>query len=319
MPSPPRILLNKSVILVTARVEEGLPFVPTVFLNLIFWSVIARAQSLYSTTICHLIIMGNHVHFIMVVDNPESIVRFMERFKTETAHAINRLLGRKKRTVWCDDYDAVPMLTIEDAVTKIAYLYTNPQNAGLVKSIEEYPGVNSWKMFESNELNVECSWIRRTFISKLKTFSVSLSHQKDIANELVSKATKKHSFTLSPNAWMGCFGIKKSETEIYNARIRASVREQEASLLKTKKSFIGQAALTLQPLNKSYSSKKFSPRMYCICHDIPLRIGFIYWIKGLLSKARGVYQRWKQGDFSIPYPPELFPPRFPRIANAIVY
>src|SRR5215216_5194464 len=93
MPSPPRILLNKTAVFITARVEEGLPFVPTAYLNEIVWSILARAQTLYPVKICHLFLMANHLHFILAVDNPEDIVRFMERFKTETAHMVNRLRG----------------------------------------------------------------------------------------------------------------------------------------------------------------------------------------------------------------------------------
>ena len=45
---------------------------------------------------------------------------FMERFKCETAHAVNRLLGRRQVTVWCKGYDSPVILTLDDLVEKLA-------------------------------------------------------------------------------------------------------------------------------------------------------------------------------------------------------
>lgn len=157
---PPRTLFPKTLVLVTTRVEEGLPFIGTPELNAILMGILARAQYLYPIKICAFIFMGNHLHMLILVGNPEDVPAFMRRIKTETAHFINRRLGRRRRTVWCAGYDAVPILTLESAIEKFVYLYTNPQSANLVEEIEEFPGASSWDMFIRRE---EFIWYRSTF------------------------------------------------------------------------------------------------------------------------------------------------------------
>ena len=113
MPSPPRILLPKSLVLLTTRIENGLPLVCTRYMEFIIWSVFARAQYLYPIRVCAFVVMGNHLHLLVVVENPDAVAAFMDRIKTELGHAVNLLLGRRQRTVWCvwcDDYDCQPIL-----------------------------------------------------------------------------------------------------------------------------------------------------------------------------------------------------------------
>ena len=65
----------------------------------IVMAALLRAQKHHPVVISHFLVSGTHIHMIVRVDNPEDIPGFMERFKTESAHYINRSLGRKKRTI----------------------------------------------------------------------------------------------------------------------------------------------------------------------------------------------------------------------------
>jgi hypothetical protein len=42
------------------------------------------------------------VHLLLVVKNPDDVGGFIRYFKTESAHMIKRVLGRAKRTIWCE-------------------------------------------------------------------------------------------------------------------------------------------------------------------------------------------------------------------------
>jgi hypothetical protein len=42
----------------------------------------------------------------LVVINPDHVEAFFRHFKTESAHMINGLLGRNKRTLWCGGYES---------------------------------------------------------------------------------------------------------------------------------------------------------------------------------------------------------------------
>src|SRR5688572_22422109 len=126
MPAPPKVILPKRLIFVSTRMETGLPLVCTSYMEAIIWGIIARAQVLYPVKVCAVVVMCNHIHILIAVEDPSDVVGFMDRVKTETSHAINRLLGRRQRTVWCDGYDSSTVLTVNDAIEKFIYLYTNP-------------------------------------------------------------------------------------------------------------------------------------------------------------------------------------------------
>jgi hypothetical protein len=315
MASPPRILPKKHAVFVTSRTEEGLPFVATEYMKLIIMSVLARAQHLYPVLVCAYCWMGNHLHMVLVVEDPELIAAFMDRIKTELGHAVNRLLGRRNRTVWSDDYDSPPILTIEDVLEKIVYTLTNPQAANLIDTIDEYPGVHSWNMFTQEDLSISVPWIQRPMIEKLSRPAVTSSEDAALTEHLTRQAECSHTFTLTPFAWLECFNVPTSQRERMRARIIALVREREATLRKKRTSpCLGASKLRRQSIAQSYTPTKFSKRMWCICRDKERRRLFINRIKLLVYKARTVYKNWKRGDFSVPYPLELFAPRMPHVS-----
>ena len=179
--------------------------------------------------------------------------------------------------------------------------------------------VSSWKMFQSGNLTYTVPWIHRTAIRPIQDFNSVEEGQEHYQNVLTS-ASSTNTFTLNPNGWMKLFGItEQKDIDDVNRRIVARVREVEEELSKTRgregKTVLGAQKLKTQPINLHYTPKKFSPRMWCIRSDIAFRKTFIEFIKALISEAKEVTSRWRMGDFSLPFPLGLFPPRLPRLAN----
>ena len=108
-----KLFVHRTVVEVCFRTEEGLPLPATPYIKVIIESVLARAQSLYPVIICHCLVMANHVHMLVVVDDPACVPAFVGYLKGETAHVVNHLRGRKKRTVWCDGFDSPIILDVE--------------------------------------------------------------------------------------------------------------------------------------------------------------------------------------------------------------
>ena len=106
MPRNNKVFINRTVVSITTRIQEGLPFVATPFMCLLLQSYLAGAQERYPVKIVAFMVMGNHLHMLLVVENPEDVSHFMEYFKRETAIARNRLLGRRQRTVWASGCDS---------------------------------------------------------------------------------------------------------------------------------------------------------------------------------------------------------------------
>jgi hypothetical protein len=48
-----------------------------------------------------------------------------------------------------------------------------------------------------------------------------------------------------------------------------------------------------------------------------LRIRFIQFLKSLFAEARSIRERWKVGDYSLPYPLGLYPPSMPKLAEPL--
>jgi hypothetical protein len=266
------------------------------------------------------VVMGNHVHIIALVEDPTLVESFMERFKCETSHAINRLLARRQVTVWCEGYDSPVILTLNDLVEKLAYVYANPARAHRAASIGTYKGVSSWSMFASGEASREVKRIRRTFLSPVATGRVSASGRRQEASAVENQATETLTFTLSPSAWTTAFPSQATPEQL-NARLLERVQEIEHEMALIRKqqriSLPSDSELASQPIDTPYAPTTFGRRMWCICKDIPLRVAFISFIKKLRSKATKVRLRWLQGDRRKPFPTGLFPPSQPVLANLL--
>ncbi|MCO6429922.1 MAG: transposase, partial [Deltaproteobacteria bacterium] len=317
MPRPRKLFPHRSVVYITTAMEEGLPMPANPLILLIISGYLARAQSLYPVTICHAYVSSNHLHLIAVVENPYDICNFMKWFKTESAHAINKLLGRRKRTVWCEGYDSPVVLTRKSVINKIVYIYSNPSTDGLEESIDNYPGLSSWQAFvKGKDVESYHPWVRRFMVPEVT--GLSLTKISEIAQTLKKSIKAKHLLKITPNAWMECFGVTNEKRKLaINKRIIAMVRENENQMRKERglsgAKVIGRQKLISRHMDMSYRPNRSGKRMHCISSDIPLRVKFLTEKKAVVAEGRKVSERWKVGDFSVPYPPGLFPPSMPTL------
>lgn len=307
-----------SVLFITFSLEEGLLLLCNPLCEEMLKSCLASAQAMYPVSICHYLISGNHVHLIIVVNNPDDVSGFIRYFKTESAHALNGILGREKRTVWCEGYDSPIVLTPVRTLIAIAYLYSNPAKDDLEDSIELYPGLSSWNAFRSGICTFDWKRIRRPAYQALK----SGEDMTRAAQRMYANIKKTCPFTLTPNAWMGAFGITDQEQqEKLNGTIVNHIRHvEERSRLKRAKAgkrVLGRSKLQTQRFNLTYRSKRDGKRMWCLGEVKADRVRFITFLKDLFTKARRVTANWKLGDFSERFPLGLYPPSFPKLAEPI--
>jgi hypothetical protein len=248
----------------------------------------------------------------------------MRHFKTESAHMINSLLGRKKRTLWCEGYDSPTVLTFAKAMMVIAYIYSNPAKDNLVHSIDEYPGFSSWQMFKSGECLKVWKRLRRPQFQALTKDSHNLRGYTREANRLLADSSELQTFKLEPNAWLEAFGvITPAEQQGINARVIERVRtlERRATRVREreKKTIIGRERLITQRFDLTYRPSRKGKRMWCLAERRAIRMAYIRMFKKLKQEARRVLALWRQGDMTERYPPGLYPPSFPKLANALVF
>jgi len=312
-----------SVLFVTFAVEEGLLLLSNPLCLVIIRSCLAAAQKLYPVRICHLLVEATHVHLIVVVRDPDDIPGFLGHFKTESAHALNSLLGRKKRTVWCDGYDSPTVLTMSKTIAVIGYIYSNPAKDNLVGSVDEYPGFSTWKMFRKGQLTKFWKRIRRPQYRALTPDSHNLGGYTREAERLLRDSREIEPFTLEPNAWLEAFGITApAEQERVNARIIKLIRYLEVRAERKRqrqhKRVIGREKLIRQELDVTYRPDRKGRRTWCLSDERSLRIEYIRSFKKLKQEARRVLALWRKGDTSAKYPPGLYPPSMPKLANVLI-
>lgn len=280
-------------------------------------AALVRAYKHHPLEINHFIVNGTHIHMIVRIENPEDLPKFMERFKTESAHYLNRILGRRKRTVWCERYDSPAILTKERTIDYITYLYTNPVKDGLIESINHYPGLSSWDNYKANTVNIKCNYITRDSLFEMPQEKGFLFFQK-MKNLLSKDNPARGNFVINPNGWMKAFGVKElSEVNKINKTIQKRIKEIQLKLWEDKKSFMGRAKLENQGINLDYRSNRSGRKMWCLSDNRQIRINYINYVKNLCEEANEIYQKILGGDFSEKYPAGLFPPRLPLLHNLI--
>ena len=188
MPAPRKFFRKDDVLFVTCALEQGLLLLANPLARLILTGCLSRAKAMYPVRVSHFLVNGNHIHMLLVVINPSDTSNFLGYFKAEAAHRFNLLMGWTKRTIWCEGYDSPVVLSPLRALLALAYLYANPAKDNLVNSIDEFPGLSSWKMYKKRENKRIYSYPRRTRFRELPQDSHSpLGYDREAAR--LSNAT----------------------------------------------------------------------------------------------------------------------------------
>lgn len=287
----PKVIISGCVYEACFRAEEGLPLPPNRLIRRIVRSIMARGQHFYPITICHFVVMSNHIHFLYVVQDPESVPRFFLYVKRELAHSINRLLGRRRRTVWTEDYGPTIILDAAAVMNRIAYFLTNPQKAHLVERIEEFPGLSSWEALLEGEKVYRAKRINRDSLPQLPKKRLSLTRIQSLADSLSTGDPVEYELKITPNAWMQCFNeTKDKDPGVVNSGIARQIRDLERSYAAVRSSPVtGAKALVMQRIDTPHSPLKFDRCMPCISTFKELRVAFSRWLHENIASGIGIF------------------------------
>ena len=261
-----------------------------------------------------------HFHILFICEDPEVVQRFFGYIKGEIAYAINKLIG-KRGPVWQNRTDTPMVIGIDKVVDLIVYLYSNPQSAGLVDRIEDYPGVSSWNAFVEGNHTKKVAWIKTAMLEKINRSSFEARDKDKLLDTIKKKDLQYHELKIDPMAWLKFYDEdgECEEREIVRDIIR-ELREKEKEIRKERTGEpIGAKALQNKSMHKWSRPKSFGRRVMVICSDPEYRREFISLYKSFVNECKEIYQKWKNGDFSVFFPPGAFPPPVPRLASAIDY
>ena len=284
MPRLRKYIENGSVMFVTSRTEEGMPFDPFTAPELpkAFLAIMARAQFLYPVHIIAFILMGNHFHLMLVAQNPEDVPKFVGYLKQELAYLVNRLNRRRKKTVWCEGYDSPLLLTLEDAAKYLNYIFQQPLEPGISMSLDSFPGTSSWNMFQEGATSLECERVYRVKKNK---------------NDEATKESLQLVVGLKP--LLDSLDSSVNE-QVFREKVIKKAKEDEAISAPLK-------VVSIKNLD-SYVPQKFGRRTVCICSDKEMRKLFLSAYKRLCEAAAEALKNWRTGSSKPLWPPGMFPP-----------
>jgi REP element-mobilizing transposase RayT len=89
-------------------------------------------------------VMPTHVHVVVEQFEGHSLSDVIQRWKSVSAHAVNKAEGRKGR-LWQPEYFDRFMRTAEQFAWTVAYVENNPVAAGMVERPEDWRFSSSWR------------------------------------------------------------------------------------------------------------------------------------------------------------------------------
>lgn len=308
-----KCFVHGEVRFVTTRILEGLPLVPHAYMTHVLKSILARALEHYPVVLGDLMVMGNHIHLLVQIINPLDMDLFMRYFKTESARAINVFLGKENGPVWCEGYDAPVVLDMDAYRKRLVYLYTNPQQASLVDTIEEYPNFSTWNIFcRSGYEKQKTSRFFRASIPQVKSKKVSSTMIEFVTKKLLRNSCGENKLPFSPKKIFIHFADSGDSWKDFQKSIIEEVRIKEKELCKARskeqKSVLGRYRIFLQSIFTKHTPKKFAKRMLCLGSSRKTRKYYINIYKSLCEEYREIALEWKRGIFTRNFPPGFFPP-----------
>ena len=291
-----KIYPRDTVLFISSSVQEGLPFIPCILINAIMEGIIARAQSLYGQELIAYCFMANHLHLMIRVTSPKQAYQFVGFVKSESAKAINQLLGRGSHTVWQEGFDSPIILTSDKVIEKIVYIYLNPVKARLVNTIDEYPGLSSWKALTTGKLTRSVKWIRRATIKKLAKVAMTYSEQLEVLTKLRKANDTRHDLTITPYKFIESFkDMCHFKSEVIEREIVRRVRTGEDEYKKLNPDVMGVRKITRQAINAPYDSKRAGQHTIFLSSDIDLRVTALTWHKYKSKKAKAAWETLQYG------------------------
>jgi hypothetical protein len=323
MPRDPRVIFENSLYEIVPRAVEGLPLPPTEVTNQLLTGILGRTQRDSKVILCNFVEMNNHAHQHCIPVKAEQHTKFYMEYQKKVTDTVRRLTKRRRLNLWEGRPSVIKIAGLEDAVKRLVYIFLNPAKAGLVRTIDEYPGLTTWNAFKTCEASVEAEVRLNAYwtpVSRLESLPagnrLSPAQDKAMAARLRESGDAiEYELVIKPLAWLHVYGITDpSKIEAIRQRIINEVYAGEAKLAKERleqgRAVIGAQRLQHQEYLRPHTPKKRERNIFLICGDHALRPKIIRGFKDIFAQCRKCYQALKAG-LPHEWPPGTFIPWVP--------
>ena len=323
MSRSPRVVFGNTLYEIVPRAREGLPLPPNEVTNQLLTGILARTQRDEKVTLCNFVEMNNHVHQHCIPNAPEKHTKFYMEYQKKVTDTVRRLTKRSRLNLWEKRPSVIQLAELEDAVQRLVYIFLNPAKASLEKSIDDYPGLTTWKAFTTCEASVDAEvrvkayWTPVSCLESLPAGNrISPACEKAMAARLrESEDTVQYELVIKPLAWLKIYGVTNpSRIEKIRQRIISEVYAGEAKLAKERlergHAVIGAQRLRHQEYLKLHTPKKKARNIFLICGNHSLRPTLIKVFQDIFAACRKCYLALKAG-LPHEWPPGTFIPWVP--------
>jgi hypothetical protein len=308
---------------IVPRARETLPLPPTETTNQLLAGILARTQRDEKVTLCNFVEMNSHTHQHVIPDNPNQHVKFYMEYQKKVTDSIRKLTKLRRLQLWEGRPSVIMLAELQDGINRMVYLFCNPAKAGLVASIDHYPGLNTWEAFKTCEPSVDAEvrirahWTPVSLLEPLPGGSrLSPANDREMAKQMrETEGTLEYELVVKPLAWLRAYGVTdpKQIEDIRQSIIRR-VYAQEAELAKDRleegKPILGAERLRQQPYLRPHTPKKKERRIFVICANDVVRPQIIASQKDITRQHGECYQALKNGR-PHEWPPGTFIPWVP--------
>lgn len=263
--------------------------------------VMARGVELFGVHIYAFVWMSNHVHLLIRAPKG-NFAAFMAYLNGQVAVNVNRFLGRK-HAFWSRRYSATQVLDDTAVLQLLGYTLANPENAGIVNSIEEWAGLSSAPfLLEGRE---------QRFLRFDRTAWFKHGRPRDIA-PFLSTITLQHEVLPQLAALNGTSRIEKIRQLIHEQRTTVPLTEARAPeppAIVFRRQFIARTAIPTDRPASSRANRRVRSRQP-LYHTTNPELGRIYraWHHEFRSEYKRCSLEYRQGNVNVLFPLGSFPP-----------
>ena len=282
------------ICLVTARCFQGRPLLrPSDETNDVLGGVLSRAVRRTGVELFAFSFASNHFH-LLVRAPKENLPEFMQYFLTNVSRKVGKLVGWRG-AFWERRYSAEPVLDEAALLERLQYVLSHGVKEGLVRTIEEWPGLNSLPEMKGARSR-SFSWFNWT-----QRWLVRDGH--GVAAHFDRRFAEAETLTLTPLP-LERFA-QKSKWRRFLSRALDAI---EARRRLDHPRVLGRAGVLAQDPHHRPDRPKRSRRPWCHTVSTPLRREFMEAYRAFRVAFAAASERWRNGDLSVLFPEYAFKP-----------
>jgi REP element-mobilizing transposase RayT len=278
---------------VTVRCFQGrLLLRPSDETNDVLGGVLARAVRTHGIELFVFSVASNHVH--MLVRAPcRNLPEFMRYLLANLSKKVGKLIGWRG-SFWERRYSAEPVLDEPALLERVRYIIAHGVKEGLVRSWREWPGLNSVPEMLGRAVR-RFSWFNWSRRWSARGRGAASHFDRRFAEEEVLAITPLpvERFTRR-SVWCRFLRRALESIDVQGRRAHPHV--------------LGRRGVLIQDPQHRPERPKRTRRPWCHTASAKLRAAFIEGYRAFRGAFAAASVRWRDGDFSAPFPEHAFRP-----------